>query len=134
MGQPSGNLRVGKVVESGNWQVWIFVSLENRVWKMTVWKTAVGKKTWRQQLGLANKLPLIIQVVFAVLRMFLNRRYVRRTFQTLACEGTTEGEACHSLLTGAWHSDFLFDSNLSRLVLSSISKPKGDPSSLKWYI
>ena len=41
----------------------------------------------------------------------------------LACEGTTEGETSHTLLT--WHTAklSLIDGSLSRLVLGAITKP-----------
>ena len=41
------------------------------------------------------------------------------------CEGTTEGETSHSLLTWRTAKLSLNDGNLSRLVLGAITKPTG---------
>ena len=41
----------------------------------------------------------------------------------LTCEGTTEGETSHSLITWRTAKLSLIDGNLSRLVLGAITKP-----------
>ena len=41
----------------------------------------------------------------------------------LTCEGTTEGETSHSLITWRTAKLSLIDGNLSRLVLGTITKP-----------
>ena len=41
----------------------------------------------------------------------------------LTCEGTTEGETSHSLITWRTAKLSLIDANLSRLVLGAIIKP-----------
>ena len=53
---------------------------------------------------------------------------IRHFFATaLTCEGTTEGETSHSLLTWRTAKLSLIDGNLSRLVLGAITKPKNVP-------
>ena len=49
---------------------------------------------------------------------------IRHFFATaLTCEGTTEGETSHSLITWRTAKLSLIDGNLSRLVLGAITKP-----------